>query len=212
MTVTFVEQRFPVEVSMGTTGGPTRQTQIVTLGGGAEARNARWRNSRRVYDAGYGLKSMNDLHTVLTIFEAVNAQLIGFRVKDWADYKSCGPDSTVKPTDQAIGTGGVSPATYQLIKTYTFGTVSWVRNITKPVAGTVVIAFNGVKQNSGFTVDTTTGLVHFPGGVGGGVAITAGFEFDVPCRFDTDSISVNLAEFNAGKFVSIPIKELPSGS
>ena len=41
-----------------------------------------------------------------------------------------------------------------------------------------------------------------------GTAITAGFEFDVPVRFDTDSLSINLANFAAGEVPSLPLVEV----
>jgi len=206
---TFDEVRFPVEISFGSSGGPTRQTQIVIMGSGAEARNARWLNSRREYDIGYGLRSMNDLHTVIAFFEARNAQLIGFRFKDWTDYKSCGPDSTPSPIDQNIGTGSVTPLAFQLVKKYQSGSSFWTRTILKPVAGTTRIAVNGTEQFGNFTVDTTTGIVSFTSSPpGAGATVTAGYEFDTPVRFDSDKLTINMKEANAGNYPSIMLREL----
>jgi len=211
--MSFDEVQFPTGISFASTGGPQRQTQIVVMGSGAEARNARWLNSRRKYDVGYGVRSMNDLHTVLAFFEARNAQLIGFRYKDWADYKSCPPDSTPTALDQVLGTGAITPMAFQLIKKYTSGPSSWTRTILKPVAGTVLTALNGVVQAPGaYTVDTTTGLVTFTAPPGAGVTVTAGFQFDTPVRFDTDIISINLKDFAAGIIQSIPVMELFDGT
>lgn len=204
----FVEVQFPVGISMGSLAGPSRQTQIVVFGSGYEARNARWLNSRRVYDIGYGLHSENDIHAVIVFFEARNGRLIGFRFKDWTDWKSCPPRNAVSPTDQIIGTGAVSVGTFQLRKAYTSGGVTWYRTIKKPVSGTVRVALDGVEQFSGFTVDTTTGEVSFTVNPGGGVVVTAGFEFDTPVRFDTDKLEINMAEWAASKLQSIPMIEL----
>ncbi len=38
--------------------------------------------------------------------------------------------------------------------------------------------------------------------------VSAGFEFDVPVRFDTDRIEVNMASFASGEIPSIPIVEV----
>ena len=38
--------------------------------------------------------------------------------------------------------------------------------------------------------------------------MTAGFEFDVPVRFDTDRIAASLAGFAAGEIPSIPVVEV----
>ncbi len=208
MTQIFDEVQFPPGISMGSTGGPMRQTQIVVLGSGFEARNARWLNSRRVYDAGYGMKSTADLYAVLAFFESRNGRLIGFRWKDWNDWLSGVPNykGTITPFDQIIGVGGVSPSVFQLLKLYQSGPSHWTRTITKPVPGTVRVAVGGV-ETSDFTVDTTTGLVSIPD-AGSGQEITAGFQFDTPVRFDTDKLEINLAEFDAGKLQSIPIIEV----
>jgi uncharacterized protein (TIGR02217 family) len=209
--VSFDEVQFPPEISMGSTGGPERQTSIVILGSGAEARNARWLNSRRSYDIGYGMRSDNDLHTVIAFFEARNARLRGFRFKDWSDYKSCGPTSTPSATDQPLGTGSITPMSYQLKKTYTSGSQSWVRTIMKPVAGTILAAVNGVATGA-FTVDTTTGILTFTAPPAAGAVLTWGGEFDTPVRFDTDKLVINMRDYRAGQIQSIPLMELFDGT
>ena len=40
------------------------------------------------------------------------------------------------------------------------------------------------------------------------VEITAGFEFDVPVRFDTDQIQTSVASFQAGSVPNVPIVEV----
>jgi uncharacterized protein (TIGR02217 family) len=51
----FHEVRFPLDISRGAVGGPERRTDIVVLGSGAEERNSRWADSRRSWNAGYGV-------------------------------------------------------------------------------------------------------------------------------------------------------------
>jgi uncharacterized protein (TIGR02217 family) len=200
----FHEIRFPTAIAFHSTGGPERKTEIVTLGSGFEERNAVWANSRRRYDAGYGVKSLDDLHAVLAFFEARNGRLAGFRFKDWGDFKSCAPGAAVSPLDQPAT---VIDATHvQLTKTYASGPSSWTRVIAKPVAGTLRVAVDGTEATSGFTVDSTTGIVAFAAAPSG--AVTAGFEFDVPVRFDTDVLSINLASFAAGDIPSLPLVEI----
>ena len=94
------------------------------------------------------------------------------------------------------------------MKRYASGAQSWTRAIAKPVAGSVRIALGGVEQLSGWSVDATTGVIIFNTAPGSSVAITAGFEFDVPVRFDADEIAVNLKTFLAGDIASIPIVEI----
>jgi uncharacterized protein (TIGR02217 family) len=204
----FHEVRFPDNISRGARGGPERRTQIVELASGAEERNASWANSRRRYDVAYGIRRADDLAAVVAFFEARNGRLHGFRFKDWADFKSCLPSQTPSPTNQSIGTGTGAATQFQLSKRYTSGAQFWTRAITKLVAGTVTIALNGVTQASGWSVSTTTGLITFTTAPAGGVAITAGFEFDVPVRFDTDALDVTLDLERLGSITSIPLIEL----
>jgi uncharacterized protein (TIGR02217 family) len=204
----FHEIRFPTAIAFHSTGGPERRTEIVALGSGFEERNAVWANSRRRYDVGSGVKTLDDLATAIAFFEARFGRLYGFRFRDFADFKSCAPGADVSPTDQSIGTGDGATAAFQLTKTYPSGPASWVRRIAKPVDGTVRVAVAGVEQTSGITIDVTTGLVTFASAPASGAAITAGYEFDTPVRFDTDQLSINLASFAAGEIPAIPLVEL----
>ncbi len=204
----FHEVRFPDDISRGARGGPERRTQIVELASGDEERNASWANSRRRYDAAYGIRRADDLAAVVAFFEARNGRLYGFRWKDWADYKSCLPSGMPAATDQTIGTGDGATTDFQLVKVYASGSQSWTRTITKPVDGTVLVAIDGVEQTTGWSVDTTTGIVSFTTAPANGAAITAGFEFDVPVRFDTDTLDVTLDVERLGSITSIPLIEV----
>ena len=202
------EVRFPDNISRGARGGPERRTQIVELASGDEERNASWANSRRRYDVAYGIRRADDLAAVVAFFEARNGRLHGFRYKDWADYKSGLPSQSITPTDQQIGTGTGSMKTFQLVKRYISGAQSWTRTIAKPVADTVRVALGMVEQMSGWTVDATTGVLTFTTAPANGVIVRAGFEFDVPVRFDTDVLDVTLDMERLGSITSIPLLEI----
>ena len=204
----FHEIRFPDNISRGARGGPERRTQVVELASGDEERNASWANSRRRYDVAYGIRRADDLAAVVAFFEARNGRLYGFRYKDWADYKSSLPSQAITPTDQQIGTGTGSLNTFPLAKRYTSGEQTWTRTIAKPVAGTVRIALGAVEQMSGWTLDATTGGVTFTIAPSNGVIVRAGFEFDVPVRFDTDMLDVTLDIERLGSITSIPLLEI----
>jgi len=204
----FHEVRFPDDISRGARGGPERRTQIVELASGDEERNASWANSRRRYDVAYGIRRADDLAAVVAFFEARNGRLHGFRFKDWGDYKSGLPSAAISPNDQEIGTGNGSLTEFALLKRYSSGAQSWTRAIAKPVTGSVRIALGGVEQMSGWSVDTTTGVVTFDTAPAAGVAVTAGFAFDVPARFDTDALDVTLDLERLGSIASIPLLEI----
>ena len=212
MSFSFHEVRFPSAISYGATGGPERRTEIVVLGSGFEERNSRWAHSRRRYNAGYGVKSIDDIHAIVAFFEERRGRLHGFRWKDHADFRSCPPQKAPMPADQQIGIGDGATQNFQLAKTYGSGDAAYKRSVHKPVAGTISIAVDTVIQseNIHFTVNSTTGVVTFlPDYIpAAGCLITAGFEFDTPVRFDTDFLEINLTGVRAGQIPDIPIIEV----
>jgi uncharacterized protein (TIGR02217 family) len=211
MPSAFHEVRFPLRLSLATSGGPARRTDIVNLSNGRESRNSRWRDARRSYDAGSGIRSLADLYDVLAFFEARGGELYGFRFRDPVDFSSARPGAAMTPLDQVIGLGDGVTTSFQLVKTYGDADGRSVRDIAKPVDGSVVVAVDGRRQSEASCVcDPVTGLVTFnPSAVPtAGLAITAGFEFDVPVRFATDRIDVSLSAFNAGRIPSIPLTEI----
>jgi uncharacterized protein (TIGR02217 family) len=208
--MSFHDVRFPDSLSLGSTGGPERKTEIVTLNNGYEERNSPWAHSRRRYDAGLGVRSLDDLADVIAFFEARRGQLYGFRWKDWTDFKSCKPSSATGAFDQEIGRGDGVRTRFQLRKTYASMDHSYQRPIAKPVAETVTVAVGGslAQPGAGFVLDATAGTIDLLAAPGDGVLVTAGFEFDVPARFDTDRITTSLSGFAAGEIPSIPVVEV----
>ena len=206
----FHEVRFPVNLSFGSTGGPERRTEVVAISNGFEERNTPWSQSRHRYDAGMGMRSLDNIATLIAFFEARQGRLHGFRWKDWSDYKSCTPSGGPCEVDQFIGYGDGATTSFRLRKTYRSGTSSYARDILKPVEGTVSVAVAGDVKEAGtdFTIDPTTGMVVFASAPALDAEITAGFQFDVPVRFDTDSIITNMASFSAGEMPSVPIVEI----
>lgn len=208
--MSFHEVRYPARLSLGSSGGPERRTEIVTLVNGFEERNSPWAHSRRRYDAGAGMRSLDDLAALIAFFEARRGQLHGFRWKDWADYKTCLPSQSVSALDQEIGLGDGVTTAFQLKKTYASGGSVYVRDLVKPVAGSVMVAVAGVVQTapSAFTFEETRGIVVFNRPPALGVAVTAGCEFDVPVRFDTDRINASINSFQAGEIPAVPVIEV----
>jgi uncharacterized protein (TIGR02217 family) len=204
----FHEILFPLDVALGSAGGPERRTEIVALASGREERNARWAHSRRRYDAGYGVKTLEALSQVIAFFEERRGMLHGFRWRDRLDHASAAPGVPVTAFDQTIGAGDGETGTFQLVKTYGGAFAPYARPIVKPVSGSVRIAVDGVELDDGFTVDGTTGVVTFATPPGVGDAVTAGFLFDVPVRFDTDYLEVDLSAFAAGAIPKIPLVEI----
>ncbi len=211
--MSFHEVRFPTDVSLHSVGGPERRTEIVTLASGHEERNSPWAHSRRRYEAGYGIKTLDELHDAVAFFESRCGKLYGFRWHDPVDFKSCLPTHALAAGDQVLGTGDGTQCTFQLQKTYASGGESYIRPITKPIGVSVIIAVDAmVADTDSYECDTATGVITFDSYAtpAMGKIISAGFEFDVPVRFDTDALKIDLAAFAAGEIPSLPVIEVKS--
>lgn len=197
----FIETRFPTDIAYGSAGGPEYSTDIIVTQGGYEQRNINWSQARAKYNVAHGVKSQSQLDALIAFFRARKGKADGFRFKDWTDYTAQGT---------LIGTGNGVLTQFQLRKTYASGSVNELRTIAKPVAGTVKIYVNGVLQNSGVSVNTTTGIVTFSTAPEAATTITADFEFDVPVRFDTDRLSASLDTYGSHSINDIPLVEIRS--
>lgn len=197
--MSFVETQFPSDISYGSSGGPEYSTDVVIAQSGHEQRNINWSQSRARYNVAHGVKTKAQLESLIAFFRARKGKAIGFRFKDWTDYKV---------TNQSIGTGDGEETQFQLRKTYTSGGTEEYRTIKKPVSGSVSVYKAGVLQTSGVTVNYTTGLIVFSAAPADGAAITANFEFDVPVRFDTDRLSASLDAYGVNAWQDIPLIEV----
>lgn len=197
----FHDVSFPLPLAFGASGGPVRQTEIITLANGHEQRNTSQANSRRRYDAGVGVKSLEDMQTLIAFFEARRGQLYGFRFRDPMDYQA----------DGEIGLGDGQRTEFQLSKTYADSAGMWQRAIIKPKPGSVNIKLDA-QPTSLFSLDTATGKVTFYAAPANGAVITATFEFDVAVRFDTEQLTTSLEGFGAGGAVHVPLIEVLSNA
>ncbi len=205
----FHDVRLPARLAFGSSGGVERRTEVVTLASGFERRSTPWAHGRRRYLVGAGIRSLDDVAALTAFFEARRGRLHGFRFKDFADWKSCAPSQTPAPTDQNLGVGDGTTTRFVLIKRYGTGAEAYVRTLTKPVAGTLRVAVAGRELNgSAFSLDALTGAVSLSSPPAIGAAVTAGFAFDTPVRFDTDRLDVTLEGFEAGRMVAAPLIEV----
>ncbi|GGZ45592.1 DUF2460 domain-containing protein [Asticcacaulis endophyticus] len=200
--MTFHNIRFPARLAFGSGVSIERKTEITSLASGHERRISPWAQGRRHYLIGAGVRSLTDAAELLTFYEAREGRLYGFRFKDFADFKSGALNAAPSSTDQVIGTGDGVRTVFQLTKAY--GAV--VRPITKPVEGTVMVAVNGTE--SIVSVDHSTGVVTFSAAPAVGTTISAGFEFDVPVRFNSDRIEMTLESFEAGRVAAVALIEI----
>lgn len=191
--MSFVEVQFPSDISYGATGGPMFLTDVVATVSGHEQRNSKWSQARARYNVASGVKTETQWQALIAFFRARRGKAVGFRFKDWGDFKAV--------NQPLLSLGGTQ---YQMVKQYVSGAVVSERIITKPVAGTVKLYRNSLLQASGWSIDTTTGIIttSLTG------TLTVDFDFDVPVRFDTDELALSLDSFNAGSWNNIPLIEV----
>jgi uncharacterized protein (TIGR02217 family) len=204
---------FPLRIAFGASVTSERKVEVIALASGREQRNTRLKRSRRAYDAGTGVRSIQDLRTVMDFYEARRGPTTSFRFRDPVDNSSRGDGNAVTASDQTLGTGDGANARFVLSKTYGSGADAYVREIKRPVTASVMVSVNGITSAaSDYNIDALTGEVVFiPTKIPAlNATVKAGFEFHVEVRFSSETISANLTAFNAGEVPSIPLIEVLS--
>lgn len=218
----FHEVRFPLSVGAGCTFGPSYSTDIVTMPNGAEQRNVNWTYPRCSGSVSMGVKEEAEFYKLLTFFHNRCGKAYGFRFFDYFDHEG---------NREFLGRGDGINRIFQLRKFY-IDEELWIakeRKIIKPIDGTIHIYFvaidekeefswqraveikhkqEGVEQLMNWSVDSTTGLVTFTEAPSINTLVMASFEFDVPVRFDTDSMAANWELVQAAGWTEIPLIEL----
>ena len=179
MPVSFLESpRFPACFSFGFISDPEYRVVIVRRASGVEKRNRAWRYTLANMQVTVGPRMEAEIQELLDWWHVLD-QSIGFRVKDYTDFKSCQVQIDPLATDQPLVEIPTNPGVYQLTKRYQVGALYKDRPIYKPVTGTIVLSGAG-------TVDYTTGQV--TGSAGG----TWGGEFDTPVRFEGSTFPIEI--------------------
>ncbi len=177
----FLEVSFPDNVSIGAIGGSNFSTTISTSSSKNELRSSNWMVARCSYKINCNILSDYHVSNIISLFNICRGKAVGFRYKDWSDYQAL---------NVTIGTADGTTVAFQLKKLYIFGGYSYSRKIYKPIISSVKVYLNGVPTSTGFVIDSTTGLVTFNRPPATGILITADFMFEVPVRFNTDSIDI----------------------
>lgn len=215
----FHDVQFPADISRGCSGGPAYMTVVHQSDSGHEVRIPRWSYARRSWNVGLESWDESRLKSFLNFFHARQGRAYGFRFKDWSDYYAgmtltpgTGLTYNSAATSELIGIGDGSDATWQLTKSYASGGYTTVRNVTRPINGTVKIYVNGVlkTETTHYTINYSTGLVTFTGGntPPNTHEIRWAGQFDIPARFDTDQMELNLETIITGGWDGIPIVEI----
>lgn len=199
--MSFDDVRLPMGIESGAAIGPMFSTNIISLSGGGEQRNADWDQERLQADISYGMMSKsnpnvtkNNFVDIMAFFRARRGRHRGFRFRDWSDYQAV--------AEPVVSRAGVADGkTFQLVKTYD----AYVRRITRPVPETLEVFVGGVPVTTGWTLGPK-GVLTFTSAPAG--QVSASFEFDVPMRFDSDMQQVVLAWAQAGSIPSIKLVQI----
>lgn len=191
--MSFIDTRFPETYAYGAIASDDWQTEVVETLNRREKRNAPSANPRRSWDLSTTHRTQDERDGIHRYFLAMRGMLHAFPFRDLQDYEM---------VRQTILTTGDSPdVTYQLSKTYTIGSETYRRDITKPVTSTVRVWIGGVLQTTGYSVSRTTGIVTFntpPAGT-----VQAECQFDVPVRFAQAKLSWSAPNRHAGDLLYV---------
>lgn len=179
---------FPACPSYGFNAQPQYLVKINPRDGGFERVDKRWTRPLSVYTAvPIGERDEADVQAILNFWHALGGRATSFLIKDWTDFKSCPVQSAVSAVDQPVETVTLLDSTtaYQLTKVYTVGSLTQIREITQPVASTVIVANESGVVQTDYTLDESSGLLK-PGSDFTGTPTSWGGEFNVPVRFDSE--------------------------
>lgn len=191
----FLSTEFPSPPGMGTKGGLAFNTSVTQMQGGGEKRNQRWANPLARYEIIVSNAKAIDYYPIVLLFAAAQARTHSWPFKDPLDSVSGAPGSTIAFDDCVIGTGDGILTAFQAVKTYTHGADVYSRKVTRLVTATVKSGVDGVEQTEGidWTVDVNTGILTYVVAPLDTLVVTAGFEYRIPCRFDTDNLGTVFA-------------------
>jgi uncharacterized protein (TIGR02217 family) len=203
----FDDVAFPLAIGRKASVSPGFSTQTVESASGREQRSSDWADARMRFDAGPGVRSEADLAVLIAFFRARRGAARGFRFTDPYDHHSAAWGEAISSIDQRIGVGDGTETRFPLVKYYGEGADPQVRRITRPVAASVRIAIDGVAVSSGWALDAL-GMILFDAAPTPDAVVTAGFAFDVPVRFEEDSLDINADTYAAGEVASVPMVEI----
>jgi hypothetical protein len=140
---------YPLALGRDATVTPEFSTSVSVTASGFERRNSLWSNARLRFDVGPGIRSEHELGELLAFFRARRGAARGFRLRDPSDYSSNSMTGTPVASDQLLGTGNGTIASFNLVKRYGGGADAQVRRITRPVTGSVIVSVGGVVKTTG---------------------------------------------------------------
>ncbi|SBV33939.1 conserved protein of unknown function [uncultured Sphingopyxis sp.] len=197
---------FPLAIGREAVVATEFSTQIVSSPSGHEQRASEWAEARMRYDAGPGIRSEADVRLLADFFRARRGAARAFRFRDPFDSSSASDGGLPAADDQLLGLGDGVRREFALVKHYGAGDAGQARPIRLPVEGSVRVSVDGI-ETAAFLV-TDDGAILLDAAPAAGIAVRAGFLFDVPVRFAEDRLEASRATFLAGELASVPLVEV----
>lgn len=202
----FDDLLYPLALGRDAGVSPEFSTSVTLTASGHERRNSHWSDARLRFDVGPGVRSEEELGTLISFFRARRGAARGFRLVDPFDFSSNDMVGVPTPLDQRLGAGDGLKASFLLSKAYGVGDDPQIRPITRPRSDSIRISADGVEV-SNWTLEDG-GTILFNVAPSQGADLRAGFVFDVPVRFAEDRLDITGAAFAAGEAPSVPLIEI----
>lgn len=203
----FHDVRFPLAIGFDAVGGPEFLTEVAVLASGFERRNIMWQQPLMRFDAGLGVRSEEDLRTLVRFFRARHGQAFGFRFEDPLDHSSAVDGGQPGPLDQRLGVGDGQTVRFPVVKVYDPEFAEFSRRITRPRAEGFRVSVAGSEVVTGWSLQPG-GFLLFDTPPAEGAEIRCGYWFDVPVRFATDRLEISMSGFRSGEVPSVPLVEV----
>ncbi|GAA4005190.1 hypothetical protein GCM10022211_16790 [Sphingomonas humi] len=199
----FQDLSFPLQLGKHASVEPCFSTTISTSPSGFEYRNADWQQARLRFDVGPGLRSLEDIEDLLKFFRSTRGNAVSFRFRDPTDFSSNGMTAPPTSRDVQLGTGNGVRQRFEIIKAYGDGEV---RRITRPDRQSIIVSLDGIATDDWLLAEG--GVIELSEPPALGVAVCAGFMFDVPVRFEEPKLRISRGTHLAGELTSVPLIEV----
>jgi len=190
MSQPFVEQSLPLTIIPEFKATIAFDNIILENGAGVEQRIPKLTEYQLRADLSNIVLTESEANNILNFFKARKGKYEGFRFKFWADYWA---SHIPEYYDTNVFTQGITAPNstftqYQLIKCYSVGNVNGYKTISKPITSTIQVFVDGSEITSGFTVNSSTGIITFSTPLDGETAVNWSGEFELAVRFDRDTL------------------------
>jgi uncharacterized protein (TIGR02217 family) len=177
---------------------PRFSNQLVEVASGDESANMLWENAKQVFRLPEAIRDHETYEALKEHWYVMGGTAYLFPFRDPLDFASvrlecANTEPTISRTDQLLGVGDGVETDFQLIKNYTRGGRTYVREIQLPMEDSVLIGLNGIAPDVApggpyaVTVTRQGGNVNIVPPPPMGVEVTAGYYFEVPVRFESDT-------------------------